>query len=222
MAGTAGWIDLLPGLASVDAATRAELARAAPLRVAAGAAVFSPGAACEAYLLVLSGTVRVQMASESGREIVLYRVAAGEACLLTTACLLAGRPYAAEGVAETAVEAAAIPAERFDRLIASSAPFRRFVFAAYGTRLTDMMMLVEEVAFRRLDARLAGLLLARAAPGGRLDTTHQALAAELGSAREAVSRLLKEFERSGLVALQRGRIALADPDRLRALADAAG
>jgi CRP/FNR family transcriptional regulator len=215
-----GWVARVPGLAGLDAAGQAELARSPPQRLPAGSVVFAPGAACRAYLLVLSGSVRVQMVSQSGREIVLYRVAEGEACLLTTAYLLAGRPYAAEGVAETEIEAVAIPAERFDRLIAASAPFRRFVFAAYGSRLTDMMMLVEEVAFRRLDIRLAGLLLARADGAGQIGATHQALAAELGSAREVVSRQLKEFERAGMVTLGRGRIALSDPHRLRALADA--
>ena len=80
-----------------------------------------------------------------------------------------------------------------------------------------MLLLVEEVAFRRVDLRLARFLLDRAPRGGELEMTHQAIAVELGTAREVISRQLKEFERRGLVALTRGRVAVADPACLAAL-----
>ncbi|MEK0081913.1 Crp/Fnr family transcriptional regulator [Benzoatithermus flavus] len=198
---------------------RRVLAEAAPLAVPAGTVLFRPGDACTLYLVLLRGIVRVQLVSATGHEIVLYRVEPGESCVLTTACLLGHDAYAAEGVAETAIEGLGLTPSLFDRLIAESAEFRRFVFAGFGRRLADLMLLVNEVAFRRIDARLADWLLHRYAAGEvAIGSTHQAIAVELGTAREVVSRQLKEFERRGLVALARGRIELHDPAGLRRIA----
>ncbi|MCP5372360.1 MAG: Crp/Fnr family transcriptional regulator [Hyphomicrobiales bacterium] len=209
-----------PALRGLDPATRAAfLASSQRVRVPAGTVLFQPGAECANYLLVLDGSVRVQMVSEGGREIVLYRVETGETCVLTTSCLLAHETYTAEGVAETAVDALAVPAAVFRRLLADSESFRGFVFAAYGARITNLMMLVEAVAFGRVDLRLAKVLLSRGGGGGRLDITHQELAVELGTAREVVSRQMKEFERRGWVALGRGRVDVLAPDELRRLID---
>jgi len=145
------------------------------------------------------------MVAENGREIVLYRVSGGETCVMTTACLLAHENYGAEGMAETDITAVAISNTTFRTLLGASERFRDFVFSAYGERLADLMVLVEEVAFRRLDLRLADFLV-KNQNGGTIETTHQALAVELGSVREVVSRVLKEFERRGWVKLARGRI----------------
>lgn len=213
------WIAGFAPLQRLDASDRADLIRAARvLRLPAGAAPFSRGAPCEHYILIVAGTVRVQMIGESGREIVLYRVGQGETCILTTSCLLAGQDYPAEAITETEVVAAIVAGPAFHDLLARSAIFRDFVFQSFGRRLADLMVLVEEVAFRRIDARLAGLLLERAGPGGALASTHQDLAIELGSAREVISRQLKDFERRGLVALQRGHVRIIDADGLRAVA----
>ena len=138
---------------------------------------------------------------------------------MTTACLLSDEEYSAEGVAETEVQAVAIPKAAFEESIARSPGFRRLVFADYSHRISDLMHVVEEVAFERLDKRLAQRLLDLAAPDGSVPVTHQDLAFELGSAREVVGRLLKELERRGWVALARGRIELRQPDRLKELAE---
>ena len=117
------------------------------------------------------------------------------------------------------MEAIAIPKAAFEEAIARSAGFRRLVFADYSHRISDLMHVVEEVAFERLDKRLAQRLLDRAGPDGAVHATHQEIATELGSAREAVGRLLKELERRGLIAMTRGRISLLDADGLSALAE---
>ena len=104
-----------------------------------GTRIFGPGQAPEAYLLLIKGTVRVQQVSDSGREIVLYRVSAGESCALTTACLMGDQEYQAEGIAETDIDAVAISRATFDNLIARSPEFRRFVFTAFSTRITDLI-----------------------------------------------------------------------------------
>jgi CRP/FNR family transcriptional regulator len=161
--------------------------------------------------------VRVQQLSESGREIVLYRITGGDTCVLTTASLLAHQHYAAEAIAETAVDAIALPRDAFDRLMADSATFRDFVFRSYASRLTNLLLLVEEVAFGRMDTRLAERLVARCGADGIVALTHHDLAVELGTAREVVSRQLKEFERRGWVTLERGRVIVTDEQGLRTL-----
>lgn len=134
--------------------------------------MFRAGAPCGGYVLVISGSVRVQMVAESGREIVLYRVEDGQTCILTTACLMAGENYAADAVAETDVDAVLIGATDFHRLLSESAAFRGFVFASYGTRLADLIALIDEVAFRRIDVRLAEFLMGKKDERDHLDITH--------------------------------------------------
>ncbi len=208
----------VPLLRDLEPDALQRLAEAAQLvRLSPGAVVFRPGDACRTFLIVVSGTVRVQLVTEGGHEIVLYRLTAGDGCVLTTACLLAGVDYAAEAVVESPTEALALPRPAFEALLADSARFRHLVFAAFGDRLREMLLLVAEVAFRRLDARLAAWLL-QAARDGQVRATHHAIAVELGTAREVVSRVLKELERRGLVRLGRGALTILRADELRRLA----
>jgi CRP/FNR family transcriptional regulator len=216
------WIDQFPGLSGLDGSIRATLMdRSRVIEVPAGTVIFGPGKAPENLLLLLSGVVRVQQVSESGREIVLYRVHALESCVLTTACLLAYEDYSAEGVVETDVSAVAIPRAVFEELIAGSAQFRRFVFTAYSKRITDLFVVIEEIAFRRVDLRLAQKLLQLADTHDDIRLTHHQLATELGTAREVVSRQLQEFQRRGWVQVSRGRISVLDRSALSGFADAA-
>jgi len=193
------------------------LASGTPVRFAAGTVMFRPGDACSGLLLVRSGSVRVQLVSETGRQITLYRVNPGVACVLSTQCLMTGGHYPAEGVAETDVEGVFIGAAQVDALLRDDAGFRSWMFGTYGTRLVDLVMLVEDLLETRIDRRLAHLLVARA-DGGGIAQTHQSIAAELGTAREVVSRHLKDFERRGLVTLGRGQIDLVDRQGLVVLA----
>ena len=216
------WIHRFEGLARLSPEVRDRLVSAAALRrFPAGRILFGPGRPPTDLLLLLEGRVRVQQTSEGGREIVLYRVHAGESCVLTTACLLAHEDYAAEGIAETGVEAVVIPRAAFDEAMATSPEFRRFVFQAYSKRITDLFLTVEEIAFGRMDARLAAKLLELSSDGGpRLAATHATLAAELGTAREVVSRQMAEFARRGWVEQRRGAVEIVRPGELRAFADA--
>jgi CRP/FNR family transcriptional regulator len=216
------WIDRFEGLSRLSPPIREMLEkRSVVVSVPRDTVIFGPGKAPENLLLLLSGTVRVQQLSESGREIVLYRVHAGESCVLTTACLLAYEDYSAEGIAETEVEAAAIPRQVFDDLVAGSEVFRRFVFSAYSKRITDLFLVIEEIAFRRMDIRLAQKLIELAGDGHEVRATHQQMAAELGTAREVVSRQLSEFQRRGWIEQSRGVIGLKDPAAITRLAETA-
>ena len=213
------WIDQFKGLSGLSPSIREMLVnRSTVVDVPEGTVIFGPGKAPDNLLLLLKGTVRVQQLSESGREIVLYRVNAGESCVLTTACLLAYEDYSAEGIAETDVSAVAIPRSVFDDLVSQSEIFRRFVFSAYSRRITDLFYIIEEIAFRRVDLRLAQKLIERAHGTDEVKATHAQMASELGTAREVVSRQLAEFQRRGWIVQSRGEIHLADRPALEAFA----
>lgn len=217
------WTGRFAGLSGLEPGIAAYLvAQSKVLKVPQGTVVFGPGKAPDNLLLLLDGTVRVQHVSESGREIVLYRVEAGESCIMTTACLLAGEDYSAEGIAETVVEAVAIPRRSFDELLSRSARFRNFVFAAYSKRITDLFLTIDEIAFQRMDIRLAQKLAELSRDGTTVRATHQQMAAELGTAREVVSRQLQEFQRRGWVAQSRGTIELLDKRSVAALGASSG
>ncbi len=207
--------DLYPALAALPAAALASLLGRCPVaEVPAGTTLFAEHEPCRGFPLVVSGTIRVFKATPGGRELPLYRVAPGETCIVSSGCLLGGIDYNARGVAETDVRLRLLPRADFDALLAEPA-FRAFVFRLFAERMAGLMELVEEVAFRQLDQRLAAHLLGH---GSVVHATHQALADELGTVREMVSRLLKGFEAQGLVRLGRERIEITDPRRLRALA----
>jgi len=217
------WIERFDGLSRLEPSVRDLLdKRSMVISAPRGTVIFGPGKSPEHMLLLLGGTVRVQQASESGREIVLYRVHAGESCVLTTACLLAHEDYSAEGIAETDIRAVAIPRQIFDDLVSQSQSFRDFVFNAYSKRITDLMVIVEEIAFRRMDIRLAQRLIEMARGASMVRATHQQMSAELGTAREVVSRQLQEFQRRGWIAQSRGAIELLDKAGLASLATTEG
>lgn len=213
------WTTKFPGLDGLEPSARRELAHAGRiLAMPAGSRIFGPGQTPTGYVLLLEGDIRVAQVSESGREIVLYRVMPGESCALTTACLLGGEHYSAEAVAETDVVAVAIPRATFDDVMGRSAAFRHFVLASFSQRMTDLFKLVDEIAFQRMDVRLAHKLLELAGDGDSLAMTHQQLATELGTAREVVSRQLHELHRRGWIASVRGSVRIIDRVALQGLA----
>jgi CRP/FNR family transcriptional regulator len=208
---------LFPALAAVPAPLLGEALATAQLReVPDRVALFEPGSPCRGFPLVLAGTVRVTKVAPNGREVLLYTVAPGDSCLLSSGCLLGGLDYQAFGIAKGTVRLLVLPPTTFNRLIAESKPFRDYVFALFSERLAGLMELVEAVTFQRLDRRLAALLLAK---GNPVRMTQQNLADELGSVREIVGRLLRSFEEHGWVALGRERIDILDEPALRGVTE---
>ena len=187
------------------------------LHVPGGQVLFRPGQDCTGFVIVHEGTIRVSLTAENGREIILYRVRPGEVCLQTFGCLVNQRPYAAEGVAETDLALEVVPAGQFEQRLASDAAFRTRLLRGVATRFADMEQLVENVALTGLSARLARSLLRLRDAGGQVAATHEALAAEIGSGRAAVSRGLATFARAGLVELARGHLVVVDAAGLEAL-----
>jgi CRP/FNR family transcriptional regulator len=175
---------------------------------------YRQGWECSNYVMCLEGGTRTFKTSSSGRELLLYKVAAGGTCVFTTQCLLAGGTFPAESVAEAPTRLAALPAASFHTLMAQSPPFRRFVLDDYSNLLSTMISLVDEMAFASLEQRLAGRLIAEADGQGCVSKTHQQLALDLGSVREVISRYLGEWERAGWIRTQRGRIEILDREAL--------
>ncbi len=193
----------LDGLA--DAVLARVLAQAQVLHVPAGTQMFGEGSPCRQFPLVLEGSIRVAKASD-GRELQLYRVTPGESCVLTGGCLVGGRDYPASGVVERNARLVVLPKPVFDELLATHAPFRQYVFSLFAERLTDMMALVEAVAFHKLDRRVATALLGR---GPIVALTHQQLAAARRSERAIVTRILRGLPDQGWVNSGRGPRCIA-------------
>lgn len=185
------------------------------LAVPQGSVIFEDGSRCESFPLMIGGAVRVVKSGPHGRELLLYRVEPGETCTLSISCMLGKAPYSARGVAESELSLVTLPSSLFDSLISRHEAFRAFVFGSFSARCTELLKLVEEIAFLRLDQRLAFLLLAK---GSEIDSTHQMLADELGSVREIVSRLLERFADQGAISLSRAHICVTDSDALSRIA----
>ncbi len=204
---------IFPVLGQLDPRHR-EIVRSdgANVRFDGGSLLFDVGQECEGLGLVLEGSVRVSCLSDSGREIVLYRVRPGETCTITVSCLVSERTFSARGTVEEDTAGLFVPSATFRRLLRESNPFRDFVLGIFTARIDHLMELVNQVAFNKLDERIAARLLDL---GPVLQMTHQELADEVGSTREMVSRILESFADRGLVTLGRRRIEVQNPEALR-------
>ncbi|MEW5985439.1 MAG: Crp/Fnr family transcriptional regulator [Chloroflexota bacterium] len=205
-----------PAMAALPAALQQTLRQEGVLlKAPVGQLLFDLDGPCHSFVMVTAGSIRVTMPASNGREILLYRVQTGESCVLTVSCLMGQANYPARGVVENDLTAVAISQPLFARLVEQSAAFRAFIFRYFGERLAHLMTLVEEVAFHKLDQRVAALLLGRQ---DVIETTHQALADELGSVREVVSRVLKDMAARGVVRLERGQIHILNRAALTQIA----
>jgi len=205
------WLALFPGLTAL-APEHLTFARAAVRfpELRERDVAYRQGGECPNYVMCIEGGTRTFKTSSSGRELLLYKVAAGGTCVFTTQCLLAGGTFPAESVAEAPTQLAALPAAAFHTLMGQSMQFRRFVLDDYSNLLATMISLVDEMAFASLEQRLAGRLIAEADGKGFIAKTHQQLALDLGSVREVISRYLGEWERAGWIRMARGRIEIVD------------
>jgi CRP/FNR family transcriptional regulator len=209
-----------PELLAADAPLLPRLLRETVVRtLPPGQVVCQQGDSCGYLPLLLSGRARVFKVAESGREITLYRIETGDSCVLTASCIMSDIPFPALAVSETEVEAVLIPAGSVRAWMGESAAWRRYLFGLVARRLADVIAVVEEVAFRRMDARVAAWLLEHGVDGV-VHTTHQELAVDLGSSREVVSRILRDLENEGLIRRQRGEILVLERAHLARLAAA--
>lgn len=205
--GASGADDLLSSLAGT----------AAHLSFSVGERIFASGDACRHFIIVARGEVRVRLSTKNGREITLYHLSRGEPCALTTSCLLRNTPYYAEGLAETDVELLAFPSAQFLDSVAASPAASRHLLTDFAVRISGMTALVDRLAARNIEMELAGFLLTHQSAEGNVAWSHKAIAAEIGTAREVVSRKLKELEKAGVIRLGRGEVGILDKGLLSRL-----
>ena len=185
-----------------------------PVAAPDGTCLFQPGDEGRAFLIVQSGVVRVEQTNMAGRTVVLYRVHAGDSCVLTTTCLLSGRPYSGYGYAEGSVSAIAISADRFRSLLGRDPAFQDRVFRGFAQRVGELTDVIDALLLHRTELRLARWVGQQNTR--ELHRTQQDIAQELGTAREVVSRTLKSFERSGWIRMERGTITILNANALLA------
>lgn len=210
-------IQALPVLERADPEQLRQFTQAAFFsRIPAGRDVFVEGDAAEAIPLMMSGVVRVYTIGETGREITLYRFGPGESCILTANAILSQQSFPAIATVEQEAEAVMIPADTLREWVARHDLWRGFIFDLLSQRLASVMAIVDEVAFQRMDSRLAAFLLDRSHLENPIQITHQEIAAELGSSREVISRILEDFAGNGLIRTARGAIELLDRKGMQA------
>ena len=185
--------------------------RAKNLEVGPKTILFSGSAPCNNFMLILKGTIRIYQTASDGREMTLYRVEAGNLCILSLNSLLQNHAFNAIAETESDVSALVLTADDFRHAMNISEAFRNYVLTTMTERLCEAMYLIQDTAFNHLNMRLACMLgsLFERNHNSVLKITHQELAHELGTTREVVSRILKEFERQNCVVLSRGKIELA-------------
>jgi CRP/FNR family transcriptional regulator len=208
---------VLPILRRADPQLVREFRQAASIvRLPAGSDVFAEGDQVDNIALLLAGVVRVYKIGETGREITLYRFGLGESCVLTASAILNQKTFPAIATVEQDGEAVMIPAETFRSWVYRDDLWRGFVFDMLSQRLASVMEILDQVAFHRMDARVASLLLIRSRVQNPIRITHQEIAAELGSSREVISRLLEDFASRRLVRVGRGEVEVVDAAGLEA------
>jgi CRP/FNR family transcriptional regulator, anaerobic regulatory protein len=209
-------VRVLPILESADPSLLREFQQKAFFaRIPKGHDVFVEGDSADAIALLISGVVRVYKIGETGREITLYRFGNGESCILTANAILSQENFPAIATVEKEAEAVMVPAEVFRDWVRRYDLWREFVFDLLSQRLSSVMEVVEEVAFHRLDDRLATFLSQRLSQSDSIQITHQEIAAELGSSREVISRILEDFSALGMISVSRGAIKLLDREALQ-------
>lgn len=198
---------LFPTLDSLDPALRNDLASRPLVHWERGRVLVRDGGACSGAPLVLLGSLQVSKTTDGAKQIRLYNIAPGECCPLTSSCLMGGDSFPATVSVEEATDAIILPPELFLSLVGRSPSFRRLVFGQFVRRLGSVIALVEALAFRRLDERLSDFLKTEQC-NRRLGLTHQEIADRLGTSREVISRLLKDFESRGWLETHRGYLEL--------------
>ncbi len=186
------------------------------VQIKKNAHICQQGNDCTHLALLLKGSVRVYKLAETGREITLYRLNAGQSCILTASCIQSNVAFPAFAICDSAIEAVLIPSVYLQKCLDESAVWRRYIFGLVSQRMSSVISLVEEIAFRKLDQRIACLLLQydRKNDSATIQVTHQQVALELGTSREVVSRILMDFQQGGMIKLIRGSITLLNYEKV--------
>lgn len=208
-------LDLFPNLKNVDPLLKEEFANNAILQTFPTKKIlYKHGDKCNFLTLVISGTVRVYKVGENKNEITLYRVGKGECCFLTASAIMQDFQFPAIAIVEEQIEVAMIPATILQEWLKRNEIWRNYLFSLLSSRLSNVASTVDQVTFQKIDQRLTDLLL-RENKDNFIKMTHLEMASELGTAREVISRALKEFEKEGIIKTERGRIEITNIESLQ-------
>ena len=215
------YADYFPFWKDLTEPQRTTLTHAITLRhVAKGTILHNGSEDCVGLFLVLQGQLRAYIVSDEGREITLYRLLERDMCLFSAACMMNSIQFDITISAERNSEVLHIPTKAYQELMLQSAPVANYTNELMASRFSDVMWLLDQILYKRLDARLAAFLLEESEldETRELKLTHEAIAHHLGSAREVVTRMLKYFQTEGIVALSRGGVAIMNEGKLARLA----
>ena len=174
---------------------------------------------CKGAILLLSGLLRVYILSDEGREVTLFRIHAGESCVLSASCLLDSIQFDVIIEAAEAARAAVIPVSVLHPIMDSNPYVGLYMYKQASERFSDVMWMMQQILFMGVDRRVAIFLWDEMARQGKqiLKITHDELARNIGSAREVVTKVMKYFAGEGIVRVKRGQVEILDREKLRAL-----
>ena len=184
-----------------------------------GTRVYSSERECQGMLFVMQGEMRTYLLSEEGREVTLFRIYPNDLCVLSASCVISQISFDTQMSAQKDTEALMIPPNIVLLLKEKNLSVRCFLYELATKRFSDVMWAMQQILFKRLDQRLALFLMQESQRLGTdtIHMTHEQIAQQISSAREAVARMLKQFSEDGLVELTRGAIRLLDQKGLKAL-----
>jgi CRP/FNR family transcriptional regulator len=176
----------------------------------AGSVIQQEDSYIKAIPLVLNGSLKVMRTDTDGHEILLYYIIPGESCIMSFLGGIHNETSKIKAIVEEDAEILFIPVEKASEWVKKFPEWSDFIFRLYHKRFEELLTAVNAIAFHKLDTRLLQLLKQKAElyQSKEIKITHQQLADELGTAREAVSRVMKQMENEGLVQLSRNKITL--------------
>jgi len=178
----------------------------------ANSTLLKSGAYIKVIPIVLKGRVKVIRKDDSDKEILLYHIEPNESCILSITSAVNDKKSRVDAVTEEDSEIIIVPAQKVKEWMEKYSGWRKFLMQLYHERLTELLSIVDEVAFKNMDFRLIERLKEKQKPNtDEIEITHQKLADELGTAREVVSRLLKKLEKEEKIKLLRGKIKIIAP-----------
>ena len=182
------------------------------MEVDEGFTLMKPGGYIRTVPILLSGSVKILRADSEGREALLYYLGGLDSCAMSLSCCLDRRQSEITAIADDKTKLITVPVEKIDEWITKYATWRQFVFMTYQKRFEDLLGVIDQIAFQKLDERLLGLLNRKSKQCGCsvFNITHEELGQELATSREVISRLLKQLEKIGRVKLSRNKIELID------------
>lgn len=209
--------ELYPFIKEIDKKQREQFIKSIqPIESEKGRLLIAEGKVCERVIFVLEGSIRIYKVSESGREITLYRIGPGETCIMTIASILGNHNFEAIAEVEENASLVILSAELFKELFSTNIALQTYVFNELSTKLHEVMLVLEEVAFKSMDQRIGNFLKDKYIKNSKqnIKITHEEIALELGTAREVVSRVLKDFQNRGLIKQLRGTIEILDHKKI--------